>query len=391
MAGTSSLRRLCFFQPRGCFHHSDGSLCSPLCRFLKAALLAVAPIALWLVLFVGAQFIPSSIRPPISVDLLPALDELLFDNSIGLLAFSAVLVASSWLLTRSPSSTLLVFFPLVLRALRQLAATPSTFADVLAFIPYGLLHYLSPAFFVLWLWYHAGIKSAVVFAQAFGVQNILGVLTQLLFPTAAPWYNDLYGFAPATYSMPGNPGGLARVDKLFGTHMYESAFNNSPLVFGAMPSLHSGFAVLIMLFAMHFSRRFGAVLVVYMCWQWWATMYLRHHYMADLLVGAFYSTAVYFLARRYLVRASSGLGLAYSSDSNHDYKLLDVVVVMDPSNQDLKSIAHDNDHHHHLDPGMMDGSWSETILKSRRAGDHRCDNSMVLNSVPLESISSSLS
>ncbi|KAI8914055.1 hypothetical protein DFJ77DRAFT_440934 [Powellomyces hirtus] len=361
-----SLRRLCFFQPRGCFHSAD-NVCSPLCRFVKSAVLAVLPIGLWLVLFSCAQFIPSSWRPAISVDVLPALDELLFDNSLGLLSFASILVAGGWLVTGSSLSTLLVFVPLVLRGLRDLAAVPSTAADVLAFLPYGVLHYISPAIFAVWLWWYAGVQTAVVFAQAFGAQNCLGVITQVVFPTAAPWYNDLYGFAPATYSMPGNPGGLARVDKLFGTHMYGNAFNNSPLVFGAMPSLHSGFAVLIMLFAMHFSRRLGSALMLYMCWQWWATMYLRHHYMSDLLVGALYSTVTYMFSRRYLARVSS---LGYHGSS--DYKLLDVVVM-----NDVLGGKHD------FSGREQSGMWNEAILKSRRAGER---DSLVMMTVPLDGI-----
>ncbi|KAJ3156052.1 Aureobasidin resistance protein Aur1 [Geranomyces variabilis] len=360
----SPFRRACFFQPRSCFCFHSGaqhSVCSPLCRFVKAAFFAVLPIAIWLVLFSCAQFIPSSWRPAIAVDVLPALDELLFDNSLGLLSFSAILVAGGWLVSGSNFATLLVFMPLVLRGLRDLAAVPSTTGDVLAFLPYGLLHYISPAIFVLYLWWRAGVQTAVVFAQAFGAQNVLGVVTQVLFPTAAPWYNDLYGFAPATYSMPGNPGGLARVDKLFGTHMYSNAFNNSPLVFGAMPSLHSGFAFLIMLFAMHFTRRLGIALSLYVCWQWWATMYLRHHYMSDLMVGAAYATVTYVFSRRYLARASSspaGFGgwSQQAKTSNGGYKMLDSVV----------TIGDKNDFSGRETTGM----WNDAILKSRRAGDN---------------------
>ncbi|KAJ3009965.1 Aureobasidin resistance protein Aur1 [Thoreauomyces humboldtii] len=370
MPAPTYLRKLCFLRPRGCFHSTDG-VCSPLCRFLKQAILAALPIAIWLVLFTCAQFIPSSWRPVISVDVLPALDELLFDNSLGLLSFCFILVASGWLVSGSHLSTLLVFIPLVLRGLRDLAAVTSTAGDVLAFIPYGFLHYISPAIFVLWLWYHAGVKTAIVFAQAFGVQNILGVVTQVLCPTAAPWYNDLYGFAPANYTMPGNPGGLARVDKLFGTHMYSNAFNNSPLVFGAMPSLHSGFAVLIMIFAMHFSRRLGSVFMFYVCWQWWATMYLRHHYMADLVVGALYSTVIYMFSRRHLARASS-LGWVHSSGS--EYKLLDVVVL-----DDVNMLSSGKSE---CSVREQSGMWNEAILKSRRTGE-RDSLSMV---VPMESV-----
>ncbi|KAI8820683.1 uncharacterized protein EV422DRAFT_59453 [Fimicolochytrium jonesii] len=363
MSIRASLRRMCLCNPRQCFRHSDGS-CFPVCGFAKQAFLAILPLGLWLIAFSCAQFVPSAWRPGISVDVLPALDELLFDNSLGLVCFAAVLVASGWLATRSHLSTLLVFVPLVLRGLRDLAAVPSTAGDILAFIPYGVLHYISPFLFALYLWWSAGAKIAIIFTQAIGTQNLLGVLTQLLFPTAAPWYNDMYGFAPADYSMPGSPGGLARVDKILGTHMYTSAFNNSPLVFGAMPSLHSGFAVLIMLFAMHMSRRQGSVLMIYVCWQWWATMYLRHHYMVDLFVGGFYSSVTYMVARRYLVRAAGNYPGAT------DYKLLDVML---GDLRDMKSESLNDQ-----------GLWENTILKSRRAGDRDSLKTASLEGVVVE-------
>jgi len=41
---------------------------------------------------------------------------------------------------------------------------------------------------------------------------------------------------------------------------------------------------------------------VYVCWQWWATMYLRHHWRIDLLAGAGYSTIVYFACRKQLLK-----------------------------------------------------------------------------------------
>ncbi|KAJ3186094.1 hypothetical protein HDU85_001013 [Gaertneriomyces sp. JEL0708] len=261
------------------------------------------------------------------------------------MASNAILVSATWLITGSPISALVVFVPLVLRGLRDVAQFQSTAADVLAFLPYGVLHYISPALFVLWLWWYAGIQSGVVFAQAFGVQNVLGVLTQLVFPTAAPWYNDKNGFKAADYSMPGDPAGLARVDDLFGTNMYKSAFNNSPLVFGAMPSLHSAFAVLIMFFAMHFNRKLGSVMMVYMCWQWWATMYLRHHYMVDLTVGGIYAAATYGIARRFLTRPS-----LWVLNGDGEYRLLDV-----EGGEADKARSSDA------------GGWCESILKSRRA------------------------
>ncbi|KAJ3031547.1 hypothetical protein HDV00_008249 [Rhizophlyctis rosea] len=36
----------------------------------------------------------------------------------------------------------------------------------------------------------------MIFLQAFGCQTILGVVTRIIFLSAAPWFNDLYGYAP---------------------------------------------------------------------------------------------------------------------------------------------------------------------------------------------------
>ncbi|EEB87524.1 hypothetical protein MPER_15102, partial [Moniliophthora perniciosa FA553] len=48
--------------------------------------------------------------------------------------------------------------------------------------------------------------------------NLSGVLIQLLFPCAAPWYELVYGLTPATYDFKGSPGGLIRIDRLFGSN-----------------------------------------------------------------------------------------------------------------------------------------------------------------------------
>lgn len=60
---------------------------------------------------------------------------------------------------------------------------------------------------------------------SFGIQNCLGIITHLSFPTAAPWYGDQYGYPlpPGNYSMPGSSAGLIRVDKVLGTHLVRYA------------------------------------------------------------------------------------------------------------------------------------------------------------------------
>lgn len=94
------------------------------------------------------------------------------------------------------------------------------------------------------------------------------------------------GLAPANYSMSGSPAGLARIDALFGWSMYTSTFTASPLVFGALPSLHSGIATIEALFLGHVFPRARWMFFCYVMWIWWATLYLQHHYAVDLIAGS---------------------------------------------------------------------------------------------------------
>lgn len=109
-----------------------------------------------------------------------------------------------------------------------------------------------------------------------------------------------YGSAPANYSVPGEAGGLARIDKILGLSLYSSSFGASPLVFGAFPSLHSASATIEMLFVYYLQPRLWPLCIAYTMWLWWSTMYLTHHYLIDLVGGSIYAFCAYFIARYYL-------------------------------------------------------------------------------------------
>lgn len=125
-----------------------------------------------------------------------------------------------------------------------------------------------------------------MFAKSFGYMNIIGVLIQLIFPCSPPWYENLYGLAPANYSIHGSPAGLARIDELFGIALYTPGFTSSPMVFGAFPSMHAGSATIEALFMGHVFPRLKPLFIAYTLWLWWATMYLSHHYAVDLVGGS---------------------------------------------------------------------------------------------------------
>lgn len=169
--------------------------------------------------------------------------------------------------------------------------------DVLAWLPYGIGHFVNPFLCAAAIFVFAAPGSLQVYASAFGYMNIIGVLTQLCFPCSPPWYENTYGMAPANYSMHGSPAGLARVDALFNWNLYGSTFGASPMVFGAMPSLHAGCATIEALFLGHVFPRAKWAFYTYVLWIWWATLYLQHHYAVDLIAGSMLAGIVFYIAK----------------------------------------------------------------------------------------------
>lgn len=194
--------------------------------------------------------------------------------------------------------------PILLNILYSGTHTLCAALDVFTWLSYGVIHFVSPFITALWLWLFAPPGVVSVFGWTFGIQNCLGIITHLSFPTAAPWYGDQYGYPlpPGDYSIPGSAAGLVRVDAVLGTHIYQDAFKASPLVFGAFPSLHGAFSCCCFFFIGRYSRRGAFILGFYVLWQWFSTMYLRHHWRIDLLGGLAYSAFAFMMFYRSLGR-----------------------------------------------------------------------------------------
>ncbi len=109
-------------------------------------------ILAWVLVFFTSRFIPQTWRPPIHVVLLPALESILYGANI------------SDLLTRYTHPIL----------------------DIIAWLPYGLIHFAIPGVVAAILWVF-GPRGAVQFwAKAFGLMMLYGVLIQLVVPCSAP-------------------------------------------------------------------------------------------------------------------------------------------------------------------------------------------------------------
>ncbi|RCK56602.1 Inositolphosphotransferase 1 [Candida viswanathii] len=164
--------------------------------------------------------------------------------------------------------------------------------DYMAWVSYVLGHITVPIVTAVWLYvFHApgAVKS---YSLALGFMNICGVITHLVFPNAPPWFIHMNGEdAHADYDTPGYAAGLIRVDVALGTHITSKGFHASPIVFGALPSLHSAMAVMTFFFVGYYARWrvVKALAFSFVCIQWWATIYLDHHWRLDLICGMFYS------------------------------------------------------------------------------------------------------
>lgn len=229
------------------------------------------PIWTYLLYFFTSRFIPAEARPHIWVKVLPALENVLYGANLS----------------------------------NILSAHTNVVLDVLAWLPYGILHFSLPFFVTGILFVYAAPGTAPVWARAFGWMNMIGVTIQLIFPCTPPWYETVHGLdVPAYYGMEGSPAGLARIDKLFGVDMYTTKFTTAPLPFGAFPSLHAGNATLEALFLSYCFPRLRPFFIAYVGWIWWATMYLSHHYAVDLVggsllaAGCFYCSRAWWLPRR---------------------------------------------------------------------------------------------
>lgn len=280
-------------------------------------LLPFLPAMTWLLLFASCKYISGDYRPAIWVRVLPALENILYGANLS----------------------------------NMFSAHKNVVLDLLAWIPYGLAHYASPVIVCACMFIWGPPGSLPTFARAFGYMNIAGVLVQLIFPCSPPWYENKYGLAPANYAMEGDAAGLKAIDQLFGIDLYTSGFRASPMVFGAFPSLHSGWATLETLFMGHVFPKLFPVYICYTLWLWWSTMYFSHHYAVDLVAGSLFAGVAFFFSRaKYLPRVQPG------KEFRWDYEYIEIGEPKDGPGYSMLDIY--EEFHPHSDDEWTAGSSS---------------------------------
>lgn len=361
------------------------------------------PVFLWLYLFKQSKHIPSEIRPKINGQWLFYSDILFLGGDfwneqedklvtfisfvtswagvfLGLLiAVPYFMFRNKWINNNHSSFKtysflkpyhLLALFYLSLNVLHAFTVQKEynfkPYKDFITWFSYVLLHLIAPIVTAVFLYIYKPPGTMGAFALALGIQNTAGFFTHVLLPSAPPWFTHLYGMhltekltKELNYETLGYAAGLTRMPFKLGTNLAAAGFKKSPIVFGAVPSLHGAMALQCGLWTFYkygdnlkylynktgdgindnlINNKTGScddfvlddldlsvdttsgdngtpvqplenkprwwwhtgrvIVSLYMLLQWFSTMYLDHHYRIDLFVGGIYAIISFHIVRK---------------------------------------------------------------------------------------------
>lgn len=173
--------------------------------------------------------------------------------------------------------------------------------DVICAVPY--------ATFVFWcmagaiILYRRDPPAMQRFAWGFLALNLLGFTTYHLLPAAPPWYFHAHGCVVDLTAHASEGPALARVDGYLGIAYFHGMYAKASSVFGALPSLHCAYPILIAIEGWRtFGTRLRVAAVLYAALMIFSAMYLDHHWLIDASLGALYAGIVSVLLRFVAVR-----------------------------------------------------------------------------------------
>jgi membrane-associated phospholipid phosphatase len=164
-----------------------------------------------------------------------------------------------------------------------IASRPNVVLDVVCGLTYFL--FLPEVFgFAVFLFFRSR-RRMLELSVGFLLVNLLGWTIWVLYPVAPPWYADLHPDAAQIFTAPANAAALERVDTLLGIAYFKNFYARSAYVFGAFPSLHVAYAVLVARITWSLGGGLRALTTGFALVIAFAAVYLRHHYILDVLAG----------------------------------------------------------------------------------------------------------
>jgi membrane-associated phospholipid phosphatase len=128
--------------------------------------------------------------------------------------------------------------------------------------------------------------------------NVAAFAIYCLCPTAPPWYVATHGLGPADINTAPSPAALVRFDAMVGIPYFAEFYRRSADVFGAIPSLHCAYPLVVFLYARELGNRWlSAVLLCFYLLVMFSAVYLQHHYLLDALLGTMLAGGGYAVER----------------------------------------------------------------------------------------------
>ncbi len=151
---------------------------------------------------------------------------------------------------------------------------------------FGYMTYMFESFIVAAWMFFVDEAQTQKLAWAFLIVNILGFTSWIVFPAAPPWYVAQYGLGPAHMDAIPSAAGAARFDAIFGITYFSGFYQRSHNVYGAMPSLHVAYPLVVLLSVWSMKQRWiKIVCFAFFLLITFAAVYLQHHYVIDAIMG----------------------------------------------------------------------------------------------------------
>ena len=172
--------------------------------------------------------------------------------------------------------------------------------DVVCAVPYGIFLMVVVGYAIFL--FIRDFPAEQRFAWGFLALNIAGFATYHLYPAAPPWYFHQHGCTVDLGAASRAGPNLLRVDNLMGIHYFAGFYGRSSDVFGAVPSLHVAYPLLMITEGWRKHKTFGrALLALFYIWMCFAAVYLDHHWVIDIVLGSLYAVVIA-VASRHVMR-----------------------------------------------------------------------------------------
>ncbi len=163
--------------------------------------------------------------------------------------------------------------------------------------------------FAFYLWFKDKLLM-LQFGSTFLLVNLIAFVVYYLYPAAPPWYVEKYGFIE-NFNISTNAAGLVRFDQVLGIDMFRQMYTKGSNVFGAVPSMHSAFPMVVLFYGLKYKRKWvqNINFLIVVLGIWFAAVYSNHHYILDIIAGALCAVLGFVLFEGVLMKTKIGYWL----------------------------------------------------------------------------------